>query len=422
MIRKLMVKSLVVSFAFAAILAFSPDAKAETIVLEGTIKKAKLKRKNTYILRGGVFITKQITIASGTTILGTEGSFLVIDRGAKIKADGTLEQPIVFTSVNEPGRRARGDWGGVIINGRAPVNIPGGEGIGEGGTGNYGGTDPEDNSGRMTFVRIEYGGFALSPDNELNGLAFQGVGSGGNFDFIQSSFGGDDAFEWFGGTANAKHLVATGTDDDNFDWTFGWSGKVQFAVAQQREDTGDTGIEADNNEFGHDNAPRARPKIANITLVGAPQTGPGSRHGMILRRGTGGDLRNFIVLGFKNLGIEVRDNATFTQLENGALSLTGFIFFNNGNGLQAPANFNGNTATMLTARATRLVESDPQLRDAFNRTAPDFRPQAGSPALNAANVSPAFANDSFFVAANYVGAFDASDDWILGWTRWVFGQ
>jgi hypothetical protein len=143
---------------------------------------------------------------------------------------------------------------------------------------------------------------------------------------------------------------------------------------------------------------------------------------MILRRGTGGDLRNFIVLGFKNLGIEVRDNATFTQLENGALSLTGFIFFNNGNGLQAPANFNGNTATMLTARATRLVESDPQLRDAFNRTAPDFRPQAGSPALNAANVSPAFANDSFFVAANYVGAFDASDDWILGWTRWVFGQ
>ena len=422
MIRKLMIKSLVMSFAFAAILALGPDAKAqETVVLEGTIKKKTLKRNKTYILRGGVFITKLLKIQSGTRILGTEGSFLVIDRDAQIKADGTLERPIVFTSVNDPGRRARGDWGGIIINGRAPVNIPGGEGIGEGSTGNYGGTDPDDNSGRMTFVRIEYGGFALSPDNELNGLAFQGVGAGGNFDFIQSSFGGDDAFEWFGGTANAKHLVATGTDDDNFDWTFGWSGKVQFGVVQQREDTGDTGIEADNNENGHDNTPRARPRFANITLVGAPQTGPGSRHGMILRRGTGGDLRNFIVLGFKNLGVEVRDNATFTQLESGVLSLTGFIFFNNGNGLTSPANFTGNTATMLAARATRLVESDPLLRDPFSRTAPDFRPQAGSPALNAANVAPAF-NDSFFVAANYVGAFDANNDWTLGWTTWVFGQ
>ena len=424
MLRKLMIRTLMASLAFAAVAIFNSSAKAATIVLEGTItkKKTKLKAQNTYVLVGAVVITRRLIIKPGTTIFGTEGSFLVIDRGATIIAEGTPDAPIVFTSINDPGRRARGDWGGLILNGRAPVNIPGGEGIGEGGTGTYGGTDPADSSGLMKYVRVEYGGFALSPDNELNCLAFQGVGSGTEIDFVQAFGGGDDAFEWFGGTANGKHLVAAGEDDDGLDWTFGWTGKVQFAVVQKRPDLADTGIEADSNEFGHDNLPRSSPRMANITLVGAPQPGPGSRQGMILRRGTAGDLRNFIVTGFKNLGIEVRDSATFTQLDNGNLKLSGFIFFNNGNGLATPANFNGNTAAMLAAKGTNVVQLDPQLRDPFNVIMPDFRPQAGSPALDPANIAAGFANDAFFVTANYIGAFDANTDWTLGWTKWAFGQ
>src|SRR5215216_4703626 len=164
MIRRLLINSLMASFAFAAILAMSSTSYADTVLLEGTIKKKTLKPSNTYILKGGVFITKLLKIKAGTTILGTEGSFLVINQGAKIKADGTRTDPIIFTSINDPGRRARGDWGGLIINGRAPINVPGGTASGEGGTGTYGGTDPDDNSGSMTFVRVEYGGFALSPD------------------------------------------------------------------------------------------------------------------------------------------------------------------------------------------------------------------------------------------------------------------
>ncbi len=423
MIHRLLVKSLMAGFALAIVLAFSNGTEAKTVVLEGTLSgKVKLKAKNTYLLRGGVFITKKLVIAPGTTILGTEGSFLVIIPGATIDAQGTLEKPIVFTSVNKEGSRTRGDWGGVVLEGNAPINVPGGTAIGEGNTGTYGGNDPTDNSGIMRFVRIEYGGFALSPDNELNGLAFQGVGNATQIEFIESFAAGDDAFEWFGGTVNAKHLVGIAQDDDGLDWTFGWSGKVQFAVIQQRADISDNAIEADNNEFGFDNLPRANPTLMNVTLVGAPEAGPGSKLGLVLRRGTAGKLINFVVLGFKGLGLEVRDDSTFTQLDSGALSLRGFIFFNNGNALSNPENFNGLTSTMLAAKGVKIVQSDPLLKAPFSKTAPDFRPNAGSPALSAANVEPPPADDSFFTAANYVGAFDGNTDWTLGWTKFVFGM
>jgi hypothetical protein len=423
MIHKLLVKTLMASFALTILMAFSIGAEAKTVVLEGTLSgKTKLKPKNTYLLRGGVFVSGKLIIKPGTTILGTEGSFLVISPGATIDAQGTLEKPIVFTSVNREGARSRGDWGGVVLEGRAPINVPGGTAVGEGNTGTYGGNNPTDNSGIMKFVRIEYGGFAISPDNELNGLAFQGVGNGTEIDFIESFAAGDDAFEWFGGTVNAKHLVGVAEDDDGLDWTFGWSGNVQFAVIQQRADISDNGIEADNNENGFDFLPRADPTMMNVTLVGAPEAGPGSKLGLVLRRGTAGKLINFIVLGFKGLGVEVRDASTFTQLDSGALSLRGFIFFNNGNGLTTPENFNGLTSDMLSIKGVKILQSDPQLKSAFSKTAPDFRPNAGSPALNPANVEAPPAGNSFFVATNYVGAFDATTDWTVGWTKFAFGM
>lgn len=430
MTRKLMVNALACCFVLAVIFACSTTSYAQkTKVIEGTFnKKLKMKKGVSYLLRGGVFIKKKLIIKPGATIFGLPGSFLVIDQGATIDAKGTLADPIVFTSAAPEGTRRRGDWGGLIFNGRAPINVPGGTAEGEGSTGTYGGNNPTDNSGTMQFVRVEYGGFAISPDNELNCVAFQGVGSGTTVEFVQAAFGGDDGFEWFGGTVNCKNLVVTAAIDDSLDWTFGWTGKVQFAVVQQRsEGTTDAGIEADNNENDFNFTPRSAPKFMNVTLVGDPrnagdQAGTGSTRGILLRRGTIAQLRNVIVMGFKNVGIEIRDTPTFDQFTNGNSGLRGMIFFSNGTGLATPANFSGNTAATVGASGVKIIQADPQLRDPFDLEVPDFRPLAGSPALDAANFEPPFANDTFFVTANYVGAFDANNDWTLGWTKWVLGD
>lgn len=433
MTRKLMVHALAVTCVLGIIMACSTTANAQkTVVLEGTITgKKKLKKNINYLLRGGVFITKKLIIKPGTTIFGLPGSFLVINQGATIDAQGTIDEPIVFTSAAPAGTRRRGDWGGLILNGRAAINVPGGTAQGEGSTGAYGGgatPNAGDNSGILRFVRVEYGGFAISPDNELNCVAFQGVGNGTTVEFVQAAFGGDDGFEWFGGTCNAKNLVVTAAIDDSLDWTFGWSGKVQFAVVQQRsEGTTDTGIEADNNENDFTFLPRSHPKIMNLTLVGdprttGPQAGTGSTRGIVLRRGTAAELRNVLVTGFKNVGIEIRDAATFDQITANALTLRGMIFFGNGVGLATATNFGGATAASIAQVGVKISEGDPLLADPFDLVSPDFRPQAGSPALDAANFEAPFAGDTFFVVANFVGAFNANDDWTLGWTNWVLGN
>ena len=425
MLPKLSVIALAAFVVLAGLVTFSTPAKAQggnVVVLQGDItSNMKLKKKKTYLLMGGVFVRSGATlkIAAGTTIVGDTGSFLCIDKGARIIAKGKANKPIVFTSAQPAGQRKRGDWGGLIFNGNAPINVPGGVAEGEGGTGQYGGTDAADNQGIMNYVRVEFGGFPISPDNELNCVAFQGVGSGTTIDFVEGLYGGDDAFEFFGGTVNAKHLVAVGALDDNLDWTFGWVGKVQFAVVQQRADgagVADRGVEADNNETDFNLSPRSKPQMANVTLVGDPDnTFPGSTQGMELRRGTGGELRNFIVTGFKNVGVRMTDQATYDQFSNGNLDLQGFIFFDNKGG----DNFNGTTRDALAGKGLTtlkiLDQQDPQLASPLSKSAPDFRPAAGSPALNAANVAPKF-NDAFFVDANYVGAFDATTNWLAGWT------
>jgi hypothetical protein len=425
MIRKLLVAAFIGSLAFTGAWLYAPKAQAQnTVVIEGTKKKLKLKKTNVaYLLRGGVFVTKKLLVKPGVKVFGLPGSFLVIDRGAQIDAQGTRDNPIVFTSAAPAGTKRRGDWGGLIFNGRAPINVPGGEASGEGDTGTYGGGDspnPNDSSGIMRFVRVEYGGFAISPDNELNCIAFQGVGSGTTVEFVQAAFGGDDGFEFFGGTVNAKNIIAVGASDDSIDWTEGWTGKVQFLVVQQRADEADNGFESDNSGENHNLTPRSAPKIMNATLVGDPGQGPGSTRGMLLRVGTHGQFRNFIVTGFKNVGLEIRDAATFAGFDNGSLSLRGFIFFDNKS--NNPNIALGATSDAVQANGVKIMEADPQLRDPFDSTAPDFRPNADSPALVAANVEPPFANDSFFAATSFIGAFDANEDWTLGWVNYVFGQ
>ncbi|MEO1337865.1 MAG: hypothetical protein AAFV29_19635, partial [Myxococcota bacterium] len=252
------------------------DCPGSVCTLTGVITEDQTLTANfQYLLRGTVFVgdgtnPTTLTIQPGTTILGdraTTGT-LVVRRGSKLEAVGTVESPIVFTSNQPQGSRSPGDWGGVILNGRAPINRCGldaeqcaafNQAFGEGGTGFYGGNDDDDDSGELRYVRIEFAGKLLSPENELNGLALQGVGRGTVLDYIQIHRGKDDGIEFFGGTVDFQHILVTGAQDDSFDWTEGWTGRGQFLVVQQWPDDADNGIEADNNDDDRNLLPRARP-------------------------------------------------------------------------------------------------------------------------------------------------------------------
>ncbi len=173
----------------------------------------------------------------------------------------------------------------------------------------------------LRYVRVEFSGIEFSPDNELNGIAFQGVGRGTQVDHVQAHMSRDDAMEWFGGTVDGKYLVMSNAADDSVDWTFGWTGRLQFVAVTQRGDDADNGIEADNNEFNNNVLPRSNPQIYNITLCGDPDQNEGgeSPRAANFRRGTAFTIRNFLVTGFKTVGfqIETTNTATTGQVDNG---------------------------------------------------------------------------------------------------------
>jgi hypothetical protein len=368
---------------------------------------------NQYLLQGVVFVRAgaTLTIQAGTTIAGDQASTgtLVVDRGARLVAQGDASNPIVFTSSAAPGSRARGQWGGLILNGFAPLNIPGGEKEGEGGTGTFGGNDPNDSSGVLRYVRVEFAGVEFSPDNELNGIAFQGTGAGTACDHIQVHFNLDDGFEWFGGTTACKYLVSSAAGDDSFDWTDGWTGRGQFWIAQQRGDDADNGFEADNLSSNVDAQPRSAPTIYNTTLIGDPDENEGTQSdvGMVLRRGTGGEFRNFIVQGFKEIGVSVADDAT-TRLVGGELTMANSIVTGNGQG--AFAGENGRWLNDPTNSG-----ADPEIADPYNLASPSFMPSASGAARNGSVPVAAPPGDGFFEPVDYIGAMGATD-WTQGWT------
>lgn len=437
---RLMAKSLRLTLLSALVAAVAFGALSDVLAQGGRVVQVSgdltgttiWNKKKQYVLQGGVFVKPGavLKIKAGTRIFGTPGSFLVIERGARIVAKGKADKPIVFTSSKNAGERRPGDWGGLLILGAAPVNrCPAGdctpEGLPPGIT--FGGSNPEDNSGTLQYVRSEYAGFELSPGNELNSITFSGVGSRTKVDHIQALQGLDDAIEMFGGTVNMKYAVATSFDDDGFDWQLGWSGKAQFVAIQQQGEgvaTTERGIEADNSEFNTDATPRSAPLLANFTLVGERDVNLGTGgEGIELRRGTAGRLRNFVVQDFRKVAVRISDNqdstSTESQFRNNSLELMGFIMFDNNGG----TNVSGKTATLLDEKgmgAMKIVtQVDPQLASPSVRGAmPDLRPAAGSPALDEANVAAKF-DDSFFDEAPYVGAFDATNNWMEGWTSWV---
>ncbi|AWO01912.1 hypothetical protein DLD77_09480 [Chitinophaga alhagiae] len=428
-----------------------PDNQPE--VLSGNISQDKrLTNDKVWILKGYVYVTAgaTLTIDAGTIIKSEVADInkgaLIVERGAKIIAAGTSTSPIVFTSGKEKGQRTPGDWGGVIILGKAPINRTDNPNI-EGGVGRpYGGTDPEDNSGVFSYVRIEYAGVAAQPNSEINGLTLGGVGNKTQIDHVQVLYGNDDAFEFFGGTVNAKYLVAIGTADDDFDFDNGFSGTIQYAVAMRYPQIADPGdasnlIECDNDGSGTTANPRTRPVLSNLTLIGpnnAANTHASHNYGNRWRRATNFVLVNSIIMGAQKGGFSIESNASGQDMKDDKS-----VFKNNiVHALAKPylldsaasrAVVAGFPADPLTAeqRADLISQGSAWLKAKaeangcvtlasadevgltapFNLTAPNFLPQTGSKALEGT-----FASLPGLEAVTYRGAFAAGTNWMQGWT------
>jgi hypothetical protein len=386
----------------------------------GDITTQTWSRNNLYRLAAAVNVQSGsvLTIEPGTVVIGSKGGqgTLVGLRGSRIVADGTLWNPIVFTSEFEVGTRESGDWGGLVMSGSAPANCSATAAgcAGEGNSGNFGGDDPASNCGTVRYVRVEFAGIRFSEQNELNGIAFQGCGTGTTIEKVQISNAQDDGFEMFGGTANAKHILVFGAEDDNLDWVNGWVGKVQFFVAIQKAIDGNNGIEADNLGANNDALPRSNPTVANLTFIGNRGRGPiepGSA--MLLRVGTAGTIRNVIAQSFPKFGLEVVGTVSEGQLGN-TLTVNGGMFFDNpGPGDDTLANdYIGNAANLLRT-------DNPLLANPLSTVQPDAAPLPGSPARNVANAAATPA-DPFFVNAPFLGGVDPQNNWTFeGWINYA---
>ena len=392
--------------------------------------------ENVYLLKGETLVTDgaTLTIKPGTLIKGffdaVTPSVLVIQPGGKLIAVGTADKPIVFTSELPQNQRKPGDWGGVILLGKAPVNILDGnmmptqgkiEGIKSGGL--YGGNDPNDSSGILKYVRIEYSGVLIAPNNEVNGLTLGAVGRGTVIDYVQVRHTADDCFEFFGGTVNAKHLVCAYNGDDGFDWDNGYQGKLQFLALQQDPAVADetNGFEGDNDANKSLNAPLSEPTIYNATLCGKNAEVNQQQYGLLLRRSTKGHIFNAIFTGFE-AGLDLRDPATSVEIQSS-------IFFGNLVANQAYAEIPGGAGVFadddsgvdeilfLDTPAWKNATIDPGIPGCFDPKMPVFGP-ATSLTVNAATPP----NDGFFdVTANFIGAFrDVSDTWATtgNWVVW----
>ena len=336
-------RKLIAFFALAiaatAMLGGSADAQ-ELVILQGEItENTTLGAGPNYLLRGAVFVREgaTLTLNAGVTIFGEQATLgtLIVDRGARIVVRGTKNRPVVMTSDQEIGQRARGDWGGLIINGRAPLNVPGGEAEGEGDTGTYGGTRPNDDSGSIKYLQIAFAGIEFSPDNELNCLALQGVGRGTVLQYIQCHMNKDDGFEFFGGTALLKYAVASAIGDDSFDATDGWTGAGQYWIAYQFGDDADQGFEIDNNGENNNLTPKTSPTVSHFTLIGdnSGVYGTESDIGMLIREGAAGTWQNGLVMHFNDEGMVNTEKATFNNYSDGSLTVRSMIYVGNGGAL-----------------------------------------------------------------------------------------
>lgn len=412
--------------------------------LEGNITADRtISAANKNFLKGFVYVKSgaTLTIEAGSVIKGISvasgerAASLIIEPGAKIIAEGTVDKPIVFTSDKEPGKRVTGDWGGLIICGNARVNRTNQPTI-EGGPGtHYGNTTSDEfngeSSGKLKYVRIEFAGYPLEPDKEINGLTFGGVGSGTEVEFVQVSYSNDDSYEWFGGTVNAKHLIAYKGWDDDFDTDYGYTGKLQFLLSVRDKDIADTsdsnGFESDNDGDGSTNTPFTKPVFSNVTLIG-PFYGKVSDRTQAEVEAKTADAANGAKGGKYQAAMHLRRNSSLNVYNS---VFTGWPYGLRATDKKGQANDGIAIENVIFAGMWKNFYEDEKVSENFfnragnNMVLENTRQIIAKDGDYSSVVADAVKGadfsklaDSFFEKVTYKGAFDGTNDWTEGWTNW----
>jgi hypothetical protein len=436
--------------------------KGTTVVTGDVSSNLTLTNDTRWELKGIVYVKggATLTVEPGTFVFGQPGttppSALIVTQNGKIVANGTKSRPIIMTSSQPFGQRIRGDWGGLVMLGKAPINVGGNIASGicppegcknppgtfyiEGLVGNadslYGGSDPNHSCGELRYVRVEYGGTILSPNNELNSFTFGGCGKGTVAEHLQAIYGKDDSFEWFGGTMDAKWLVGGLGADDFTDFQLGWTGRVQFGIMYQSPDApGNRGVEGDNSEYDQAATPYSNPTFFNVTYFGSGNPGFDETNspGLFLRRGSRGSFNNLVFSNFYSPCVDISDASTQTQAAAGNIKMNGILCWNNNIGSKG-----ANTAAgQMPSGATSLLQftlgyangqqgngagqnfayANPLVTRPFEYSDPDFKALFGSPIFRHGWVQPP--DDGFFdQTARFLGGM-GDEDWTEEWTSWL---
>lgn len=449
---------------------FIPGPGKQTLVLSGEItSNTTLDPSNDYVLKGRVFVKNNVTltIAAGTTIMVDpadkmeDKGALIITRGSKIAVNGDVENPVVFTS--SASNPAPGDWVGLIVLGKAATNGIGGvmhiSGMTETPDTEFGGVDDEDNSGSIKYLRLEYTG-ALNPANEeewaidyASGLMLGGVGSKTVLENVMVKHSKDDGFQFVGGTVNGKFLISYDNGDDNFDFDRGYTGRLQFIISY-RPSASKVGIRANGVESLNDKdatevLPYTHPVISNMTIIGpaeAQQQGDQSQ-GVYIRKNTRFTIQNSIIAGYTYGGLmlcpktkpylvnnDVQENSEFRyNLVNADNEAWAFNFDDGPSGVKiGPDADVANWATQTGSKTTKTRANNNELITDIAGlmfgglyqagSAPDFRPQVGSPALKGAVFTSVGKNKdmSNMSKVTYRGALGTTDSWANtgNWANW----
>ncbi len=445
-------------FSESNVTGITPPATVGSAVITGSISASRTLRADTvYTLSGAVKVQAPaiLTIQAGTKIVGdttSPGSSLWILRGARIDAQGTALSPIVFTSARAPGNRKPGDWGGIVIVGNARINRTANPIFTEGPQGtaeNYaGGTNDNDNSGIMRYVRIEFAGYDVSggQGQELNSLSMYAVGRGTTIEFIQAVAGLDDSFEWFGGTVDGRYLISYESGDDHFDWAEGYQGRNQFMIALQTQliqpRAGAGTLSTDPRAFEGDgcentkagctftNPPFSMPVFANFTLIG-PGAGVFAQadgNGAVIRRGSGASMVNGIIGRWPQYGISLRDAASDALLGLDSVTVRNLILSDNAANFE-PTGTNFGQKLNVSANNIQQVSGVGSLFTSFSTGSLDWTPGSTSAARTGGMASftgtrIASRVTGFFggtmLGTSYIGAADpAGAKWWAGWTTFV---
>ena len=429
-----------------------------TTTISGDITTSRTLTNDTRWDISGIVYVKNgavLTIEPGTFVFGRPGttppSALIVTQTGRIEASGTKTRPIIMTSSQPFGQRTRGDWGGLVMLGKAPINvggnITGGATCGpdgcknapgtfyiEGLVGNadslYGGNDPNHNCGTLRYVRVEYAGTILSPNNELNSFTWGGCGKATVSEHLQAIYGKDDSFEWFGGTNDAKWLVGGLGADDFTDFQLGWTGRVQFGIMYQSPDApGNRGVEGDNSEYDQAATPYSDPKIYNVTYYGSGNPGfdEADAPGLFLRRGSRGTFNNLVFANFYSPCVSISDASTQAQATAGNVKMNGILCWNNAIGTKGANTDAGqitNAFTLAYAQGTNsngngrnFIYADPLTTRPFEYSDPDWFSLFGSPIFRQGWVQAP--DDGFFdQSVRFLGGI-GDEDWTEEWTQWI---